>query len=892
MAAVTKRLFIIDGNSLLHRAWHAIPPLTTKDGLVVNAAYGFAMALDNILHEHKPTHLVVCWDVKGGTFRDDMFEDYKAGREEKEQELYDQIDIINDILDAHGIPAFGIEGYEADDVIGTIAEIERHNDETDTIIITGDLDTLQLVDKSTEVLFFVKGLTKLKTYDIDAVEERYGFGPEHVVDYKALCGDPSDNIPGVKGVGKKTATDLIQKYGGVDEIYDALKAGELEGVMSTSVVSRLETDEKNARMSEELATIVRDVEMDFSMDDAQMDDPDWTKIRDLYRELEFSSLLRRLERRGLIEDAKPAAQAARKVSSGSKVTVDVSGSHAEAAIERLSKAGVLAFDVVSHEKDLFGSSITALALSDGKTSYVFKTPSAETVDVLRDLLATKPLVTHDLKSLLHELGSAGIDISSEGIDLMVAGYVEHVGDRSYSIESILAALLGTRTIDKPAEYTKDGAFEALGAHIAQYISAASEIEKRMRKSKTLEVFEGIEQPLVSILYEMERDGVELNKKTLATMSKEFEGELNKLTKKIHKLAGSEFNVNSPSQLADVLFQDLELPTKGIKKTKTGYSTAASELEKLAGEHEIVPLIGDYRELAKLKSTYIDALPELVESDGRIHTSFNQTVTATGRLSSSDPNLQNIPIRTDLGREIRRAFVAPKGSRLVALDYSQIELRLVAAFSEDEVMLDVFKKGGDIHRTTAAKVFGVAEDKVTKKQRRAAKAVNFGIIYGMGPRALSRNIDVSFTEAKEFIARYFEIFPTVKEYLDSSLEMARDKGYAETVFGRRRELPELTSGVQMVRASAERMAVNMPLQGSGADIIKKAMIEADAWLADSNLDAKMILQVHDELVFEVKDKDVNRVAKAMKEIMEGVVDLAVPLTVDVEVGQNWKDLKGL
>lgn len=890
MAAITKRIYIIDGNSLLHRAWHAIPPLTTQDGLVVNAAYGFAMVLDKLIQEHQPTHLAVCWDVAGGTFRDEVFEDYKAGRETKEQELYDQIDLIDDILEAYGIPSMGIEGYEADDLIGTIAEIERHNPATDTVIITGDLDALQLVDDSTEVHFFVKGLSQTKVYDVDAVNERYGFGPEFIVDYKALAGDSSDNIPGVKGVGAKTATALIQQFGGVEDIYKALKDGSMDKVVKESVQKKLEVDEKNAMMSLELAEIVRDVPMEFSVKDAKIEGQDWDRVKELFRAFEFNNLLRRLEARGDIEveEVRPAKKA-----KGAKVVLDEDGSHVDAMLKALKgKKDRYALEVVSHAQDLFGSSITALALSNGKTTYVFKTPSHDTLKVLVGFFEERSFVTHDLKRVIRTFEPMGIDISRNGMDIMVAGYLATVGDRNQSINSILSSLLGTNVPDIPEGYTKDANYEQLGSVASLYVKASDELVSILDDTKMRKLYDTVEHPLIGVLHEMERDGVLLDTDVLKTMSQELEKEISKISKQIWKHAGKEFNINSPSQLADILFVDLMLPTKGIKKTKTGYSTAASELEKLWDEHKMIPLISKYREMSKLKSTYIDALPELVDSNGRVHTSFNQTVAATGRLSSKDPNLQNIPIRTELGREIRKAFVAPRGRKLIAIDYSQIELRLVAAFSGDKKMIEVFTSGGDIHRSTAAEVFGVKDDKVTKEQRRAAKAVNFGIIYGMGPRALSRNIDVSFQEAKDFIERYFEVFPAVRKYLDRSLTDAQEAGYAISKFGRRRELPELDSGIPMLRAAAERMATNMPLQGSAADIIKIAMVEAQAWLKEQGYgdDARMLLQVHDELVFEVKNDLVDTVAKKMKEIMEGVAKLKVPLTVDVEVGQNWKDLK--
>ena len=892
MASQQKTLYIIDGNSLLHRAWHAIPPLTTKDGTVVNAVYGFAMVLHKLLTEKKPTHIAVCWDVQGGTFRDEVFEDYKAGREEKEQELYDQIPLVDEFLRAFGIPSFGIEGFEADDLIGTVAEHVRRNKAYQTVIITGDLDALQLVDDSTVVEFFVKGLSQTKLYDSNAVRERYGFGPEHIVDYKALKGDASDNIPGVKGIGDKGATELILAHGSLDGVYSALKDGKINA--KESLQNKLKSDEKNARMSLELATIKRDVPMKFSLKDAHIGALDWEKVAEAYRRFEFTTLLRRIEgldgnRESSIKNREIKTTKHRKAN----VVVDTDGVYVDEAMKALSDAPSLALDIRDHAEDLFGSSITALTLSDGTRTFVFRSPSRATLAALSTLLTHGDVVTHDAKRLWHLLSKHGLTLSERGTDMMLVSYLIRAGNRDYDIPSMLEDLVGVR-VTMPKHFETDDALMDWGGVIARFLEAAHEARTRLQKDGMLKLYDAIEHPTIFILARMEATGIEIDVTALHEMSKRFEGELGALTKRIHKEAGVEFNINSPSQLANVLFDTLDLPTKGIKRTQSGYSTAAPMLEKLYDTHPIVPLIGEYRELAKLKSTYIDALPVLRDAAGRVHTTYNQTVAVTGRLSSQDPNLQNIPIRTDLGREIRAAFVAPRGCQLVSADYSQIELRLVAALSGDKTMVQIFKDGGDIHQATAAKVFGVAEEEVTKKQRRAAKTVNFGIIYGMGPRALSRSIEVSFAEAKAFIEKYFETFPSVRAYLDEVLMRAKQDGFAQSHFGRRRYLPDLDSGVQMVRAAAERMAKNMPLQGTASDVMKMAMIEVDAWIrAEAFGDAvRLLLQVHDELVLEVVDDQVEHVAKSVKHIMERVADFDVPLTVNVASGKNWKAMKAV
>ncbi len=888
MPATKKNLFIIDGNSLLHRAWHAIPPLTTRDGRVMNAVYGFAMVLEKLKVSDHPTHLAVCWDMEGGTFRDEVFEGYKAGRAEKEQELYDQIPVIQEMLEAHGIASFGIKGFEADDLIATLAK--KAHGKAKVVIVTGDLDALQLVDDFTEVRFFVKGLSQTKTYDAAAVQERYGFGPEHIVDYKSLAGDSSDNIPGVKGVGAKTATELIQRFGGVGDIYKALKVGRVAKEMKPAVAAKLAADEKGARMSAKLAAAQFNALIPFSFSKMTVDKPDTERVRAMYRDLEFTSLLRRLDNDRAVDPLNTPNTKIPKYPSGD-IVVAADGS----SLPDFSKAfddpkALYSFDVRTHAADLFGSIVTAIAISDGRTSFVFKTPSKKTIGAIIAWAKGKRLAAFDLKRIFHVLADEGF-AAPDGTDVMVASYLLGIGDRQNSMDSVLSFLVGSRVPDMPKAFTSAEDYQALGAIVSHLHKAAGLLNDHLKADGMTKLYEEIEHPLIAVLYAMERNGILIDREALGGMAKIMDKEITVLQKRIWKLAGGEFNINSPSQLADVLFVKLLLPIKGIKKTQTGYSTAASELEKLWEEHEVVPLLSDYRELTKLKSTYVDALPQLVAKDERVHTSFNQTVAATGRLSSSDPNVQNIPVRTELGREIRRAFVAPKGRRLLSLDYSQIELRLAAAFSGDKKMQSVFKKGGDIHRSTAAEVFGVSEDEVTKDQRRAAKVVNFGIIYGMGPRALSRSIGVTFEEAKAFIEKYFAAFPTVRRYLDASLEQAKKEGYAVSMFGRRRRLPDLSSGMQMLRAAAERMAVNMPLQGSAADIMKKAMVEAHEWLRGRS-DARLLLQVHDELLLEVDADVVEEIARAIKNIMEHVVKLDVPLNVDVEAGSNWRDLEAI
>lgn len=870
------RLLLLDGNALLHRAWHAIPPLTTKDGLVVNAAYGFSMILERMLKQYAPTHMVVAWDRREKTFRHEEFAAYKAQREKKEQELYDQIPIIQNILKAHGIISVDARGYEADDIIGTYAT-QASKKEWETFIVTGDLDSLQLVDRHVHVVTFKKGVSETMEYDEAAVKERYGLTPKQLIDYKALRGDPSDNIPGVSGIGEKTAVTLLQEYGDLAHILKAFASGSLD----QKYAKKFEGQEEIALQALRLVTIVKDMDLPLTLIQTTRQDAQEEEIKDLYQSLEFYSLLRHRQEKNekavsKEEKEKPRASLVRKADAST--------------LETFCRDRVIGFFVLPKPADLFGSASIAFAFSDGKEFMVFSEPTEEEIkEAQRVLSLASTAIVCDLKKIFHLFGNV---ISGNFFDLELGYYLLHSGDRVHDVVDILRQTLGDRVSDTPTSLASAGEEKKIGFFVSCFIPAFQKIQKEMVECGMTSVFEHIEMPLVPVLYVMEKRGVLVNTKALGEFSKELQEELKGLTEKITKSAGETFNINSPLQLAEVLFDHLHLPIKGIKKTQTGYSTAAAELEKLWETHEIIPLISEYRELAKLQSTYVEALPRLVKSDGRIHTTYQQAVTATGRLSSSDPNLQNIPIRTDLGKKIREAFEAPRGKRILSADYSQVELRLVAVIAKDKAFISAFKEGADIHTRTAAEVWGIEELKVTSSQRRAAKAINFGIIYGMGPRSLARSTGMTMGEAKHFIDRYFEIHHAVKDYLDETKIKARERGYVETLFGRRRYLPEIHSGVQQLVASAERMAINMPVQGTAADLMKKAMLAVDGWLQTSGWPAELILQVHDELVFEVEKDAVSVVASGVKKMMEGVADFDVPLCVEVEAGKNWGEMESV
>ncbi|MCR4314566.1 MAG: DNA polymerase I, partial [Candidatus Uhrbacteria bacterium] len=624
--------------------------------------------------------------------------------------------------------------------------------------------------------------------------------------------------------------------------------------------------------------------------DAKREVPNYEKLIPLYKDLEFRTLLKK---HGEKEDSSPRFQPGpgQPASDKSVAKIEIVR-NAEELQRRLKPAATIAILVAEQPADLFGSTTAAVGVSDGKRTVVLMNPSHEALESVAQMLSgTHRIITHDLKKLMHQLlpHSKFSIPNSLHFDTMIASYLLHSGSRIHDLSSAIHSFLA-RSLEVPSTFAKEKDYERFGTVVAALLELAQKMETELERIGATKVFEEIEMPLIPVLYNMEIEGIEFDTKSLGAVSANLKKRIEELTKTITKLAGVEFNLNSPSQLADILFVTIGLSTKGIKKTKTGFSTAAPELEKLWDTHEIIPLLSEYRELTKLQSTYVEALPKLVAKDGRIHTSFNQTVAATGRLSSSDPNLQNIPIKTELGREIRKAFVTPRGTVLVAADYSQIELRLASVIAKDKPFIQAFQEGADIHTRTAAEVWNMAEDKVSKKQRRAAKAINFGILYGMGPRSLSRSTGLTMEEAKHFIERYFEIHHAIRDYLDETKLKAHTDGYVETMFGRRRYLPEIQSGVPMLVASAERMAINMPVQGTAADIMKMAMLRVDGWLRQVDWHAKMLLQVHDELVLEVDKAEVEPVIAGVKEMMESVASFEVPLIVDIESGKNWGEMK--
>ncbi len=907
-----KKLAIIDTFALLHRAYHAIPPtLTTKDGLMVNAAYGFSAILLRLMKELKPDYIVAAFDLPGGTFRNKEYKEYKAHREAPDKDFIDQISIIEDILAALSIPKLALKGYEADDVIGSIARYcNEQEKDIEVIIVSGDLDTLQLVNKRTVVYTMRKSINDTLIYDEAAVRERYGLTPAQIIDLKSLKGDTSDNIPGVKGIGEKGAIDLVKEFGSLENIYTHIESKKIK-----DRTRELLKDQKDmAFQSKMLATIVTDLKVNLDLTKADINNYDLPKVTKLFQKLEFRSLLAKLPTSNGTATTKPATK--KKSGPVYEVIDDEAGMKKLAAL--LVKKKQIAIDTETTGLDTLHAEIlgASIAWAPKEAVFIHLRDDQQRTAFKKHLgsIITDPAIKkigHNIKYDYQILDRFGLRMQGIYFDTLLAGFLLH-SDRSLKIEELaftylgvtmqtLADLVDTAASDDKPKKKKDLDVKAIDPEkLAQYGAADSDMCFRLyekiapliKKEKLTTVLETIDMPVVPILAHMEHDGILLDVPYLKAMEKELRKQIESLEKKIHTLAGFEFNIASPLQLKEVLFEKLAIETKGIKRKKTGLSTAADELEKLKNAHPIINLILEYREITKLVNTYVATLPDEIDRDDkRIHTDYSQTIAATGRLSSNHPNLQNIPIRTELGRTIRKAFIAPKGKVLISADYSQIELRIAAIISKDPKMLASFKKGEDIHRATAAAINNIPMDQVTPDQRRAAKEVNFGVIYGLGSTGLAQRTGITRLEAKEFIEKYFGLYKKLKQYLDDTKSFAHAHGYVMTIFGRRRRLPEIYSSSPMLVAQAERMAINMPIQGTATgDIIKLAMIACDTAIQEQKLPAKMLLQVHDELVFEADTAAADKATKEIKKAMESVGNYEIPLLVDVKTGENWAEME--
>lgn len=905
------KFLIFDGNALVHRAFHALPPLTTKDGTIVNAVYGFTTILLRVLKELKPKYVAVTFDLPGPTFRHKEFKEYKAQRVKQPQELYDQILLVKELVEAFPLKIYEANGFEADDVIGTLTK--EIGDTIENIVVTGDMDTLQLVDNQTKIYTLKHGLSESMIYDATAVKARYGLTPNQMIDYKALRGDPSDNIPGVKGIGEKTAAELIRDFDSLDNLYKELKDNSQKAAAIKPRIRELLIEQKKqAEFSKMLSTIVRDVKLNFDIKDCAVTHVNSDNLVKLFSRLEFRSLLPRIPQ--IAADLKVETKQTIKLKGKQDYKLVDSEAELKSLLNKIKPAAAMAVDTETTSTNPWQSELVGLSLSvkGGEGWFVAagllkKKFSAvkELIKILADTEVKK--IGHNIKYDWEALNHFGITLSGVNFDTMVAAYLLNAGsERNLDLNSLafkefsyqmqpIEDLIGPKgkkqitlaevPLDKVAWYSAEDADFTL--------RLKDKLEPQLKKEKLLELFNDIEIPLISVLAQMEHWGVKIDDKFLGQMGKRLNKELKEISAKIINLAGQDFNIASPKQLKEILFDKLKISPHGIKKNKTGFSTAAAELEKMKGEHPIIDLIVDHRELSKLLSTYIESLPELINKQtGRVHTSFNQTVTATGRLSSSDPNLQNIPIKGDLGKELRQAFIAETGNVLISADYSQIELRIAAHIAEDDKMKGVFARGEDFHRATAAFVFGVKPKDVTPDQRRQAKEVNFGILYGMGVWGLSERTGIPREEAKFFIDKYFSEFSALANWIENIKEQVKKNGEVFTLLGRRRKIPEINSGVAQIRAQGERMAVNLPIQGTAADLMKLAMIKVAAQLPGVSSKSSMILQVHDELVFEVPESDVDKVAKFVKAEMEGALKVSVPIVVDVKQGKNWGEMEAV
>lgn len=877
------KLMVIDGNSILNRAFYGIRPLSTREGVPTNAVYGFISILTKLLDEDKPDALCVAFDLRAPTFRHLKCEYYKAQRKPMPEELARQMPIMKQVLDLMNIQRYELEGYEADDIIGTISRLTSEAG-WECVVVTGDNDSLQLVSDrvSAKIASTYMGKTSSTIYTPESFFEKYGFEPEKMVDLKALMGDTSDNIPGVAGVGQKTATELILKYGTVEQIFSDLDALDVK----PSVKAKLEAGREAAAESFWLATIDREVPVAFSPEDNLIKLPQ-PGLYDLFLKLEFLKFIDKFGLASLKNPVLPKMQ-----TKNPAVVCVTTAAQTEKLLESCRREAYVTL--------LASGSLDTLCVCCGEEAAVFS-PEAlpeNYNDFLKELFSQKvKKVSHNVKDLMKVLIEEGLSTDGFIFDTALAAYLLAATMSEYSIPALSAAYLGN-ALPEASAFTGPDAFsllggnedaaKAFGAHTAVLAELFVMFSARLESLDMHRLYFEVELPLCAVLADMEHTGFLVDRQALREYGENLSVQIAENQEKIIALAGMEFNINSPKQMGEVLFDKLGLPTG--KKTKTGYSTNAEVLEKLIGQHQIIGEILTYRKLTKLKSTYADGLLKVIGPDGRIHTNFQMTVTATGRLSSIEPNLQNIPTRSELGAEIRRMFVPAPGCVLVDADYSQIELRILAHMADDEIMLEAFRQGVDIHTVTASQVFGVPLEDVTSRMRSSAKAVNFGIVYGISEFSLSQDIGVAVWEAREYMRNYFKKYAGVRRYMDAVVARAKTDGYVTTIMDRRREMPELKSSNFNMRAFGERVALNMPIQGSAADIMKLAMVRVFKRMAKEGLKSKLILQVHDELIVEAPEDEADRVSKLLEEEMSGAISLKVPLIAKAGRGLNWLEAK--
>lgn len=894
------RIVLIDGSSFIYRAYHALPKLTNSKGAPTGAIYGFAQMLKKVIRELGEEKVAIVFDPPGGSFRNTIYPAYKATRPAMPEDLVAQIGIMKNMAVLWNIPIIEVLGYEADDVIATL--VKKAKTDFDLLVVTSDKDLCQIVDENVKLLDTMKD----RVTGIDEVKERFGVGPEGVIEVQGLSGDTSDNVPGVPGIGEKTARQLIMQYGSIEEV---LK--HIDEIPGPKRKENLRQFGEQAMLSRKLVTLDDNVPLNMSPTDIKLGKPDVAELRKLFRELEFYTMV---DLFGSPDKNEESGSSAETRNAGERIfKLVLTESDLDELAAQLKSAEWISFDTETTSVDPLKAQLVGISFcaKSGAASYIpidhryLGVP--DQLDLKTVLKAISPFMTDGKHKLVAQnakydaivLERHGLKIPRFDFDTMIAGYVLNPARHRHNIGVLAHEYLGRNMMtysDLVGKGVKAKDFSEISVEEARDYSCddaavAFELrevfDEKLRDAGLWSIFADVEMPLAPVLMKMEKNGVRIDTDLLRNISGELAVEMSRSLEKIFKLAGMKFNPNSPKQLADVLFDVLGLPSP--KKTKTGQSTDQDVLEELALLHELPGMVLEYRSISKLKGTYSDALPNLINPEtGRIHTSFNQTVTSTGRLSSSDPNLQNIPVRSGKGQRIREAFVADPGHVLISADYSQIELRILAHLSRDATLLDSFEKGQDIHRRTAAELFGVTPDEVTNDQRRLAKVVIFGIAYGMSPFGLAKNLRIGRDEAKNIHDKYFERYPGVREYMDRNVAAAKKNGYVKTLRGRRVQLPDINSKNYPVRSNAERSAINAPMQGTAADIIKEAMIRAQKYLDENHPDVRMILQVHDELLFEAPDGKADEIEKAAKEIMEGVEKLDVPLIVEAGRGKNWRE----
>lgn len=884
---------IIDGNSLIHRAFYALPLLSTKDGIYTNGVYGFLTMFYKLKEEYPMDYICVVFDKKGPTFRHEAFDMYKGNRQATPNELAQQFPIIREILTAMNITQLEMDGYEADDIAGTLSKYGEDN-KLKVILVTGDKDYLQLASDKTTVLLTKKGITELREYDRNKFIEEYGITPEQFIDLKGLMGDKSDNIPGVPGIGEKTGIKLIKEFGSIENLYDNID--EVKGKKTREILLE---NKNSAFLSKKLAEIIRSVPLEFSLDDFKVQEPNWEKLRELYTELEFNSLLTKLPDSHIQQESFSEYEVDYKI---------IENDNYETIIENIRNSKSLYFKFLFEDDHYINSRILGVGVKAGDSIPYYIDFSQNDIEkfakAFKEYFQSNEIdkLGHMIKMDIYALLKLGIDIDNVVFDSMIGKYLLNPAQTNYSINELAKEYINIYGIDKEQLLGKGKNkkyFSELDIETrAQYISMTLDIVSKIKEPITRSISEQnmnklyyeVELPLTIVLAHMEYNGFKVDLNVLSQLGDSYTKEIQRLTEEIYELAGEEFNISSTKQLGEILFDKLKLPV--IKKTKTGYSTDAEVLEKLKGQHEIIEKILRYRQLIKLKSTYIDGLINVVDKNtSKIYSTFNQTVTNTGRISSQDPNLQNIPIKTEEGREIRKAFI-PKNDEyvLVDADYSQIELRVLAHISNDPKLIEAFYNNEDIHTKTASQVFKIPIEKVTPLMRSRAKAVNFGIIYGISDYGLSRDLNIPRKEAKQYIDNYLNNYDKVKEYMENIVDRCKEIGYVETILNRRRYVPELKSRNFNIRSFGERIAMNTPIQGSAADIIKVAMVRIFDELNKRKLKSKLILQVHDELIIETHRDELEQVKNLVKDVMENCIELNVPLKVDLKVGDNWYEAK--